>query len=84
MQQGILLPVFSGAMMVVLMVFLLRENAMWTCRHCGMTIPIGAVDPQKDSEGYYFACPGCEGRNRLTDTLEDDEEGGGGLAQPDI
>lgn len=57
---------------------------MWTCRHCGMTIPMGAVDPQKDSEGYYFACPGCEGRNSLTDTLEDDEEGGGGLAQPDI
>jgi hypothetical protein len=60
------------------------EKAMWICRHCGMAIPIGAADPQEDSEGFYFACPGCEGKNRLTSTGEGDDQGGAGLTQPDV
>lgn len=57
---------------------------MWTCRHCGMAIPTGAVNPQEDSEGYYFTCPGCEGRNTLTNAGGEDEEGDAGLVQPDV
>jgi hypothetical protein len=49
-----------------------------------MAIPIGAADPQEDSEGFYFACPGCEGKNRLTSTGEGDDQGGAGLTQPDV
>jgi hypothetical protein len=38
---------------------------MWTCRHCGLEVMFRAVEPQRDDEGYFFVCPGCDGRNQL-------------------
>jgi hypothetical protein len=38
---------------------------MWTCRHCGLEVLFRAVDPQVDEAGYFFVCPGCDGRNTL-------------------
>lgn len=57
---------------------------MWTCRHCGMVVQEQVVEPEQDSEGYYFVCPSCEGRNRLTNAAKDDNEGSAGLCQLDV
>ena len=57
---------------------------MWTCRHCGMSVPSQAIEPEEDSEGYYFVCPGCEGRNSLMNAGDDDQESEAGLFQPDV
>jgi Zn finger protein HypA/HybF involved in hydrogenase expression len=67
-----------------MMVFPRQENAMWTCRHCGMSVPSQAIEPEEDSEGYYFVCPGCEGRNSLMNAGDDDQESEAGLFQPDV
>lgn len=57
---------------------------MWTCRHCGMDVPDTALAPEEDSEGYYFVCPSCEGRNTLASATDDPEEGDADLFQPDV
>lgn len=48
---------------------------MWKCIDCGLAIQAEAVKPQVDSDGGYFICPGCGGRNPLVNI--------GGLGQED-
>lgn len=48
---------------------------MWKCRHCGLAILADTIKPEVDSEGCYFICPGCDGRNPLVNV--------GGLGQED-
>ena len=49
-----------------------------------MVVPTEAIEPESDADGFYFVCPSCEGRNRLINASEDDDENGGGLTQPDV
>lgn len=53
---------------------------MWTCKSCGLLVMFSAVDPEIDTRGCYFLCPGCEHRNTLINV---DRSGDGvALAQP--
>jgi len=56
---------------------------MWMCRHCGAEAKAGAINAERDEDGFYFRCKECLCRNTLVDARQGDDGNTVGLIQPE-